>query len=173
MPLPAFVCDELSLLANPGVDPDALVFRSPDGTTDPSDLVPTGASGTRPSQLPVWLRSGSTTSATRPCRCGSRMAANPKQVAAMAGHTSVSVVLDRYGPSVPAARGGADATPRGASVVVSVQERERLVTAPNPPADPARPICAASGSREMCPISAVRGEGADCYQGRTPGSIRV
>ena len=100
VPLPAFVCDELSLLANPGVDPDALVFRSPDGlpiratlfrrrfwhpAVTVAGLAPLRIHDLRHSAVSLWISEG----------------ANPKQVAAMAGHTSVSVVLDRYGHLYP------------------------------------------------------------------------
>lgn len=37
------------------------------------------------------------TFATPPSPSGSQPATNPKQIAAWAGHTSVAVVLDRYG----------------------------------------------------------------------------
>jgi integrase len=100
VPLPTFVCDELSVLAHPGVDPDTLVFRSPDGlpiratlfrrrfwnpAVTAAGLAPLRIHDLRHTAVSLWISEG----------------ANPKQVAAMAGHTSVSVVLDRYGHLYP------------------------------------------------------------------------
>ena len=45
----------------------------------------------------------SMTFGTRRSRCGSRPGANPKEVAARAGHASVSFTLDRYGHLYPEA----------------------------------------------------------------------
>jgi integrase len=98
--LPAFVCDELSLLARQPLDPDELVFRSPDGfpiratlfrrrfwtpAVRAAELEPFRIHDLRHSAVSLWIAEG----------------ANPKHVAVMAGHTSVSVVLDRYGHLYP------------------------------------------------------------------------
>lgn len=100
VPLPSFVCEELSRLAEPGVDPDSLVFRSPDGlpiratlfrrrfwspAVTLAGLQPLRIHDLRHTAVSLWIADG----------------ANPKQVAVMAGHTSVSVVLDRYGHLYP------------------------------------------------------------------------
>lgn len=100
VPLPSFVCDELSRLATQPVDADELVFRSPDGhpvratlfrrrfwapAVRQSGLAPLRIHDLRHTAVSLWVAEG----------------ANPKHVAVMAGHTSVSVVLDRYGHLYP------------------------------------------------------------------------
>jgi integrase len=94
------VCDELARIAPPGVEPDTLVFRSPDGfvlrpslfrrrvwnpAVERAGLGPLRIHDLRHTAVSLWI-------AER---------ANPKQVAVRAGHTSVSVVLDRYGHLYP------------------------------------------------------------------------
>jgi integrase len=100
VPLPRFVCEELSRLASPGVDPDALVFRSPDGfpirptlfrrrfwapAVTSAEVAPFRIHDLRHTAVSLWIADG----------------ANPKRVAALAGHTSVVIVLDRYGHLYP------------------------------------------------------------------------
>lgn len=98
--LPSFVCEELSLLASQPLEPDELVFRSPDGhpvratlfhrrfwapAVRDAGLEPLRIHDLRHTAVSLWIAEG----------------ANPKHVAVMAGHTSVSVVLDRYGHLYP------------------------------------------------------------------------
>jgi integrase len=79
---------------------DDLVFRSPEGhavrpglfrrrfwhpAVAKADLAPLRIHDLRHTAVALWIAAG----------------ANPKQVAARAGHTSVSVVLDRYGHLFP------------------------------------------------------------------------
>jgi integrase len=100
VPLPRFVADELAQLATANVAPDRLVFQSPDGlpiratlfrrrfwasAVDAADLAPLRIHDLRHTAVSLWIADG----------------ANPKQIAVMAGHTSVSVVLDRYGHLYP------------------------------------------------------------------------
>lgn len=100
VPLPSFVCDELSLLAQQPLDPEMLVFRSPDGlpiratlfrrrfwapAVKVAGLEPLRIHDLRHTAVSLWIADG----------------AHPKQIAVMAGHTSVSVVLDRYGHLYP------------------------------------------------------------------------
>lgn len=100
VPIPSFVCDELSLLAEVGTDPDVLVFQSPHGhpirptlfrrrswtpAVEAADLAPLRIHDLRHTAVSLWIAEG----------------AHPKHVAALAGHTSVSVVLDRYGHLYP------------------------------------------------------------------------
>ena len=100
VPLPSFVCDELSRRAVPPVDPEGLVFESPEGfpvratlfrrrvwrpAVAAAGLEPFRIHDLRHTAVSLWVAEG----------------ANPKHVAAMAGHTSVSVVLDRYGHLYP------------------------------------------------------------------------
>jgi integrase len=100
VPLPAFVCEELSRLATPGIAPETLVFRSPDGfplrpshfrrrfwnpAVRRADLAPLRIHDLRHTAVSLWIAEGG----------------HPKQVAVLAGHTSVSVVLDRYGHLYP------------------------------------------------------------------------
>ena len=98
--LPRFVRDELSTLASPAMAQDALVFQSPDGcpirptlfrrrfwapAVDAADLAPLRIHDLRHTAVSLWIADG----------------ADPKRVAALAGHTSVVVVLDRYGHLYP------------------------------------------------------------------------
>ena len=101
VPVPSFVCDALiELAAVSAPQPDELVFRSPEGRPirpslfrnrvwDPAvrraDLAPLRIHDLRHTAVSLWIAIG----------------ANPKQVATLAGHTSVSVVLDRYGHLYP------------------------------------------------------------------------
>jgi len=98
--IPTFVCDELSRLATQPLDPDALVFTSPEGqpirattlrqrywtpAVEAEGLAPLRIHDLRHTAVSLWIAEG----------------ANPKHVAVRAGHTSVSVVLDRYGHLYP------------------------------------------------------------------------
>jgi integrase len=98
--VPRFVADELSMLAVGPVDTGGLVFRSPEGqAVRPSHfrrrfwnpavaaagLAPLRIHDLRHTAVALWIAAG----------------ANPKQIAVRAGHTSVSVVLDRYGHLFP------------------------------------------------------------------------
>jgi len=100
VPVPSFVRDELARLAGEDADPDELVFRSPMGQPirpalfrrrfwEPAvrgaELAPLRIHDLRHTAVSLWIADG----------------ANPKQVAALAGHSSVSVVLDRYGHLYP------------------------------------------------------------------------
>ena len=96
--LPGFVCEALELTSKP--EPEALVFPSPLGkparhstfrrriwqpAVDAANLTPLRIHDLRHTAVSLWIAAG----------------ANPKQVAARAGHSSVSVVLDRYGHLYP------------------------------------------------------------------------
>lgn len=98
--LPRFVCDELGTLAQRAANRDDLVFLSPDGhscrasllrrriwapAVDRAGLTPLRMHDLRHTAISLWIAAG----------------ANPKQIAVRAGHTSVSVVLDRYGHLLP------------------------------------------------------------------------
>ncbi len=100
MPLPRFVADELAQLATANVAADRLVFQSPEvlpvratlfrrrfwaPAVDAAELSPLRIHDLRHTAVALWIADG----------------ANPKQIAVMAGHTSVSVVLDRYGHLYP------------------------------------------------------------------------
>lgn len=100
VPIPSFVCEELSTLADPPIDPDQLVFRSPEGhpvratlfrrrfwgpAVRKAGLEPLRIHDLRHTAVSLWIAEG----------------ASPKHVAVLAGHTSVSVVLDRYGHLYP------------------------------------------------------------------------
>ena len=100
VPVPSFVCDELRSLLTDDCKPSDLVFRSPEGhaarpsqlrarfwepAVQASGLVPLRIHDLRHTAVSLWIANG----------------AHPKQVAALAGHTSVSVVLDRYGHLYP------------------------------------------------------------------------
>ena len=100
VPLPRFVADELAQLATANVAADRLVFQSPEGlpiratlfrrrfwapAVDAAELSPLRIHDLRHTAVALWIAEG----------------ANPKQIAVMAGHTSVSVVLDRYGHLYP------------------------------------------------------------------------
>ena len=98
--VPEFVCEELSRIAVSPVDPLDLVFTSPDGhpvratlfrrrfwnpAVEGAGLAPLRIHDLRHTAVSLWIAAG----------------ANPKQIATRAGHTSVSVVLDRYGHLLP------------------------------------------------------------------------
>jgi integrase len=100
IPVPAFVCEELSRLGVVGIEPETLVFRSPEGhglratgfrrrfwnpAVEHAGLAPLRIHDRRHTAVSLWIDEG----------------AHPKQVAVLAGHTSVSVVLDRYGHLYP------------------------------------------------------------------------
>jgi integrase len=100
VPLPRFVCEELSVLASPGTPPDTLVFVSPDGcpirptlfrrrfwapAVAAAEVAPLRIHDLRHTAVSLWIAEG----------------AHPKHVAVLAGHTSVSIVLDRYGHLYP------------------------------------------------------------------------
>jgi integrase len=100
VPVPSFVCEELSSMVEDDAKPGDLVFRSPEGhPVRPSllrarfwqpavrraDLQPLRIHDLRHTAVSLWIANG----------------AHPKQVATLAGHTSVSVVLDRYGHLYP------------------------------------------------------------------------
>ena len=95
--VPAFVTDELAPRAGAR---DGLVFTSPDGqpiraslfrrrfwnpAVARADVAPCRIHDLRHTAVSLWIAAG----------------ANPKQVAVRAGHTSVSVVFDRYGHLYP------------------------------------------------------------------------
>jgi integrase len=101
VPVPSFVCEELAANATPDATARELVFRSPDGhpirpalfrrrfwepAVERASLSPLRIHDLRHTAVALWIADG----------------AHPKQVAALAGHTSVSVVLDRYGHLYPA-----------------------------------------------------------------------
>lgn len=98
--LPAFVADELAQIASQPLDRDALVFQSAEGcavrpgllrrrywtpVVEAAGLAPLRMHDLRHTAISLWIAVG----------------ANPKQIAVRAGHTSVSVVLDRYGHLFP------------------------------------------------------------------------
>ena len=98
--VPRFVANELSTLAAAPVGADELVFRSPEGqavrpshfrrrfwnpAVEAAGLAPLRIHDLRHTAVTLWIAAG----------------ANPKQIAVRAGHTSVSVVLDRYGHLFP------------------------------------------------------------------------
>lgn len=98
--VPPFVAEALSLLAADPVDKDQLVFRSPEGwpvrpgllrrrfwnpAVERAGLSPLRMHDLRHTAIALWIAAG----------------ANPKQIAVRAGHTSVAVVLDRYGHLFP------------------------------------------------------------------------
>jgi integrase len=100
VPLPRFVADEVSQVATANVAADRLVFQSPEGlpiratlfrrrfwapAVEAAELAPLRIHDLRHTAVSLWIADG----------------ANPKQIAVMAGHTSVSVVLDRYGHLYP------------------------------------------------------------------------
>jgi integrase len=101
VPVPSFVCEALAALKASDVDPDDLVFQSPEGhpirpalfrrrfwepAVRRAGLAPLRIHDLRHTAVSLWIADG----------------AHPKQVAALAGHSSVSVVLDRYGHLYPA-----------------------------------------------------------------------
>jgi integrase len=100
VPLPRFVADGVAQLAIANVAADRLVFQSPEGlpiratlfrrrfwtpAVEAAELSPLRIHDLRHTAVSLWIADG----------------ANPKQIAVMAGHTSVSVVLDRYGHLYP------------------------------------------------------------------------
>ena len=100
VPIATFLCEELSRLATPDTSPDSLVFQSPNGhpvrpslfrrrswtpAVEAAGLTPLRIHDLRHTAVSLWIAEG----------------AHPKQVAVLAGHTSVSVVLDRYGHLYP------------------------------------------------------------------------
>jgi integrase len=94
------VCDELSRRAVPPVDPEGLVFESPEGFPVRATLFrrrvwrpAVAAAGLEPFRIHDLRHTAVSLLVAE--------GANPKHVAAMAGHTSVSVVLDRYGHLYP------------------------------------------------------------------------
>lgn len=101
VPIPSFVCEALAALGADDTDSDDLVFRSPEGhpvrpalfrrrfwepAVRRAGLAPLRIHDLRHTAVSLWIADG----------------AHPKQVAALAGHSSVSVVLDRYGHLYPA-----------------------------------------------------------------------
>ncbi|MDQ1489581.1 MAG: hypothetical protein QOJ23_2095, partial [Actinomycetota bacterium] len=102
VPLPRFAADEMTVhLDTYGQpDPDSLVFMGPDGgalrangwrarhwrpAIRAAGLEPLRPHDLRHTAVSLWVAAG----------------ASPKQIASWAGHTSVSVVLDRYGHLFP------------------------------------------------------------------------
>ena len=100
MIVPRFVSHELTLLGDGSDDPKRLLFRSPEGhpvrpglfrrrfwtpAVISADLAPLRVHDLRHTAVALWIAAD----------------ANPKQIAIRAGHTSVSVVLDRYGHFFP------------------------------------------------------------------------
>jgi integrase len=98
--LPRSVVNELEVLAGDTASPGQLVFRSPEGhavrpgllrrrfwnpAVESARLTPLRMHDLRHTAVALWIAAG----------------ANPKQIAVRAGHTSVSVVLDRYGHLFP------------------------------------------------------------------------
>jgi integrase len=98
--VPSFVTEELSRTVDSPPDACELVFSSPDGhpvrltlfrrrfwnpAVEEAGLAPLRIHDLRHTAVALWIAAG----------------ANPKQIAARAGHTSVSVVLDRYGHLLP------------------------------------------------------------------------
>jgi integrase len=98
--VPGFVCDELAMRAAGPAATDDLVFTAPEGgpvraslfrrriwnpAVQRAELGHVRIHDLRHTAVSLWIAAG----------------ANPKQVAVRAGHTSVSVVLDRYGHLYP------------------------------------------------------------------------
>jgi integrase len=98
--VPRFICSELASLMGDGAESKQLVFRSPQGhavrpglfrrrfwnpAVATADLAPLRVHDLRHTAVALWIAAG----------------ANPKQIAVRAGHTSVSLVLDRYGHLFP------------------------------------------------------------------------
>lgn len=98
--IPTFVRDALVAHSNGEATGGQLVFRSPEGAPvrpslfrrrfwvpaiEAADVAPLRIHDLRHTAVSLWIAEG----------------ANPKQVAVRAGHTSVSVVLDRYGHLYP------------------------------------------------------------------------
>jgi integrase len=98
--VPRFVTNAMASLDSSNPEPTQLVFRSPEGHAvrpglfrrrfwNPAvlaaNLAPLRVHDLRHTAVALWIAAG----------------ANPKQIAIRAGHTSVSVVLDRYGHLFP------------------------------------------------------------------------
>jgi integrase len=85
--VPRFVVTALTSLSGGNADPKQLVFRSSEGHAVRPGLFRRRFWNTAviAADLALWIAAG----------------ANPKQIAIRAGHTSVSVVLDRYGHLFP------------------------------------------------------------------------
>jgi integrase len=98
--VPSVVVDELARIPTSPPDKRDLVFTSPEGqpvrptlfrrrfwspAVQAAELAPLRIHDLRHTAVALWIAAG----------------ANPKQIAARAGHTSVSVVLDRYGHLLP------------------------------------------------------------------------
>ena len=152
VPLPRFVAEEMAVhLDRYGeADPDALVFVGADGgalrangwrarhwrpAIRAAGLEPLRPHDLRHTAVSLWVAAG----------------ASPKQIATWAGHTSVSVVLDRYGHLFP---GHEEAV---------LDRLDSLATSP--------PVPAMTGDQPGGPLGAAgfsRGE----REGREPGSSR-
>jgi integrase len=98
--VPSFVADEMAMLPTAPAAADDLVFVSPEGqvvrpglfrrrfwnpAVERAGLSPLRIHDLRHTAVALWIATG----------------ANPKQIAVRAGHTSVAVVLDRYGHLYP------------------------------------------------------------------------
>ena len=98
--LPSFVTDELALIPDGVPDRDELVFVAAEGgpirantfrkrtwapAVEAAGVAPLRIHDLRHTAISLWIEAG----------------ANPKQIAVRAGHSSVSVVLDRYGHLLP------------------------------------------------------------------------
>ena len=98
--IPTFVAEAMATIPDRPAVPDQLVFQSPDGhairpglfrrrfwtpAVTAAGFTPLRIHDLRHTAISLWIAAG----------------ANPKQVAVRAGHTSVSVVLDRYGHLYP------------------------------------------------------------------------
>jgi integrase len=98
--VPGFVIEELLKAGDPAPGPNDLVFASPEGhpirptlfrrrfwnpAVKAAGLAPLRIHDLRHTAVALWIAAGG----------------HPKQIAARAGHTSVSVVLDRYGHLLP------------------------------------------------------------------------
>ncbi len=98
--VPGFVIEELRSVGDPAAAPNDLVFVSPEGhpirptlfrrrfwnpAVEAAGLAPLRIHDLRHTAVALWIAAGG----------------HPKQIAARAGHTSVSVVLDRYGHLLP------------------------------------------------------------------------
>jgi integrase len=96
VPMPTHVCEALGATTSPNPDPEALVFPSPQGAMlrvnafrrrfwvparKASGLKGLRIHDLRHTAVALWIAAGAT----------------PNEIASWAGHTSVSVVLDRYG----------------------------------------------------------------------------
>ena len=111
VPVPSFVFDALDELRASDARESDLVFSSPQGlpirpalfrrrfwepAVQTAGVAPLRIHDLRHTAVSLWIAEG----------------AHPRQVAALAGHTSVSVVLDRYGHLYPGRRRCTDRTPR-------------------------------------------------------------